>query len=58
MLAPLVCYLAGAPIRKELSHLHLIDTRALSPAEFVRHAQESARGSLRRDRRAAERPTR
>jgi TetR/AcrR family transcriptional regulator len=49
MLAPIVFYLAGAPIRKELSHLHVINMRALSPAEFVAQAQESARRALRRD---------
>jgi TetR/AcrR family transcriptional regulator len=59
MLAPMVFYLAGAPIRKELSHLHVIDMRALSTADFVRQAQESARRSLKRDRRTARRrPTR
>jgi len=51
MLAPIVFYLAGTPIRKELSHLHVIDLRALSPASFVQQAQESARRSLARDAR-------
>jgi TetR/AcrR family transcriptional regulator len=51
MLAPIVFYLAGTPIRKELSHLHVIDLRALSPAAFVQQAQESARRSLARDAR-------
>jgi AcrR family transcriptional regulator len=51
MLAPIVFYLAGAPIRTELSHLHVINMRPMSPAEFVRQAQESARRSLRRDAR-------
>jgi len=49
MVAPIVFYLAGAPIRKELSHLHVINMRALSPAEFVGRAQEAARRALRRD---------
>ncbi len=49
MLAPIVFYLAGTPIRKELSHLHLIDMRSLSLDEFVQQAQESARRSLARD---------
>jgi hypothetical protein len=49
MLAPIVFYLAGAPIRREISHLHVIDMRALSPAAFVQQAQESVRRSLARD---------
>jgi TetR/AcrR family transcriptional regulator len=49
MLAPIVFYLAGTPIRAELSHLHVIDMRTLSLDEFVRQAQESARRSLARD---------
>jgi TetR/AcrR family transcriptional regulator len=52
MLAPIVFYLAGTPIRKELSHLH-VDLRATSPAEFVEQAQESARRALKSDPRAA-----
>ena len=55
MLAPIVFYLAGTPIRKELSHLHAINLRALSFADFVKHAQESTRRSLARDARRAER---
>ena len=47
MLAPIVFYLAGAPIRNELSHLHVINMRALSPDEFVEHVQESARRCAR-----------
>jgi len=57
MLAPIVFYLAGAPIRTELSHLHVINMRAMPPAEFVRQAQESARRSLKRDAAAKARPT-
>jgi TetR/AcrR family transcriptional regulator len=49
MLAPIVFYLAGAPIRREITHLHVIDMRALSPAAFVQQAQESVRRSLARD---------
>ncbi len=56
MLAPIVFYLVGTPIRKEISHLHVINMRALSPAEFVHQAQESARRSLIRDARRVERP--
>ena len=57
MLAPIVFYLAGTPIRKELSHLHVINMRAMSPAEFVEQAQESARRALKRDASAIVRPT-
>jgi len=46
LFAPVVFYLAGAPIRNELSDLRVIDMRALSPAEFVAHAQEAARRAL------------
>ena len=46
MVAPIVFYLAGAPIRTELSQLHVIDMRALSPAEFVAQVQEAMRRSL------------
>ena len=54
MIAPIVFYLAGAPIRKELSHLHVIDmTRDLSPAEFVSQVQEATRRSLDARRRAS-----
>jgi AcrR family transcriptional regulator len=51
ILAPIVFYLAGSPIRKEISDLHIIDLRALSTAEFVRAMQEAARRSFARDRR-------
>src|SRR5471032_1136225 len=57
MLAPVVFYLAGTPIRKELSHLHVIDMRAMPTADFVRHVQESARRSLARDAGTTVRPT-
>jgi AcrR family transcriptional regulator len=57
MLAPIVFYLAGTPIRKELSHLNVINMRAMSSAEFVEQAQESARRALKRDAWAIVRPT-
>jgi len=57
MLAPIVFYLAGAPIRKELSHLHVMNMRALSAAQFVEQAQESARRALKRDAWVIVRPT-
>ena len=49
MLAPIVFFLAGTPIRKEIAHLHVVDLSSLSTAEFVRQLQEAARRSLMRD---------
>jgi TetR/AcrR family transcriptional regulator len=49
MVAPIVFYLAGTPIRKEISHLHVIDMRALSTAHFVQQVQDAVRRSLARD---------
>ncbi len=46
MVAPIVFYLAGTPIRTELSHLHVVDMRGLSPAQFVAQVQEAMRRSL------------
>jgi hypothetical protein len=46
MLAPIVFYLAGTPIRKEISHLHVVDMHGMSPAEFVAQVQESMRRVL------------
>jgi len=46
MLAPIVFYLAGTPIRRELTHLHVIDMRTISPPEFVAQLQEAMRRSL------------
>ena len=48
-LAPIVFYLAGTPIRKEIAELHLINLRALSPDQFVRHLQDAIHRSLARD---------
>jgi len=46
MAAPIVFYLSGAPIRREMSELHMIDMRALSANAFVAHAQEAMRRTL------------
>jgi TetR/AcrR family transcriptional regulator len=43
MLAPIVFFLAGTPIRNELSDLQVIDMRAPSAADFVAHVQEATR---------------
>lgn len=58
MLAPIVLYLAGAPVRKELSNLHVLDLRALDTAEFVRQLQAAARRALARGRTTAKKATR
>jgi TetR/AcrR family transcriptional regulator len=60
MLAPIVFYMAGASIRKEITHLQVIDLHTLSPDDFVRHMQESVRRSFAHDartRKATTRPT-
>ena len=46
MIAPIVLYLAAAPIRQELTHAHLLTQSALEPDAFVRHVQESMRRVL------------
>jgi TetR/AcrR family transcriptional regulator len=43
MFAPIIMYLAGAPIRKELTTRHLADMSSLTPDLFVRQLQESVR---------------
>jgi AcrR family transcriptional regulator len=48
MLAPIVFFLAGTPIRKEIAHLHVADLSTLSSAEFVKQLQEGVRRSLAR----------
>ena len=47
--ADAVINLAGAPIRQEITELQLIDMRALSPDQFVRHLQDAMHRSLARD---------
>ena len=49
MLTPIVLFLAGAPMRREISDLHVVNMRSLTTAEFVQQLQESARRSLARD---------
>jgi len=46
MAAPVVFFLAGAPIRHELSDLHMLDMRARSTNDFIAHAQETTRRAL------------
>jgi TetR/AcrR family transcriptional regulator len=45
VLAPLVMYLTGAPIRKQLSAHHLIDD-PLAPDAFITHVQDTLRRAL------------
>jgi TetR/AcrR family transcriptional regulator len=58
MMAPVVFFLAGSEIRKEISNLHLVNLRALSPDQFVEQLQESTRRSLTSDEAAVRRAAR
>jgi len=49
MLAPIVFFQAAAPIRREITHLHVLDLGGASPADFVRHMQDATRRLLARD---------
>jgi len=49
MIAPLVVFFGGAPIRREMAHLHLMDRQQLSVDRFVAHMQASMRRALARD---------
>jgi TetR/AcrR family transcriptional regulator len=49
MLTPIVLFLAGTPLRKEIADMHVLDMHNLSTADFVLQLQESARRSLRRE---------
>jgi TetR/AcrR family transcriptional regulator len=49
MFPPIVFYLAGAPIRKQLSSRHLVSADSVPPDLFVRHLQESLRLALAPD---------
>jgi TetR/AcrR family transcriptional regulator len=59
MLAPIVFYTAGEPIRKQLAARHLADLASLTPEVFVEQLQQtvrlafSVRETARRARRAA-----
>jgi TetR/AcrR family transcriptional regulator len=46
LIAPLVFYMAAAPIRRELADARLLDVAALSPETFVTHVQETMRRAL------------
>ena len=49
LLPPILFYLAGAPIRQELTHLHLLKLPAAGTDDFVQHVQDAARRALARD---------
>src|SRR5262245_21369508 len=48
-IAPLIFFLAAAPIRKQVSDLHLVDLQRLTPDSFVRHMQDNVRRTLIQD---------
>jgi TetR/AcrR family transcriptional regulator len=43
LIAPIVFYMASAPIRRELAEARLLDIAALSPDRFVAHVQDTMR---------------
>jgi TetR/AcrR family transcriptional regulator len=49
LLAPILFYLANAPIRKEITDLHLMNLSADTSNDFVQHMQDTARRALTRD---------
>jgi TetR/AcrR family transcriptional regulator len=49
LFAPVLFYLAGAPIRQEITELHLMNLSSSTSTDFVRHMQETARRALARD---------
>jgi TetR/AcrR family transcriptional regulator len=49
IIVPVVVYLAGAPIRKEMTAQHLLSTAPLTPGGFVKHMQDVARRVLAAD---------
>ncbi len=58
MLAPMVVYLAGAPIRRQMSARHLVSGPPLTADVFVRHIQDTMRRALGRHGDGAARPAR
>jgi TetR/AcrR family transcriptional regulator len=49
LLAPVLFFMAGDPIRTEIAHLHLMNVPTGTPDEFVQHMQEAARRALASD---------
>jgi TetR/AcrR family transcriptional regulator len=57
MLAPIVFYLAGEPIRKELAARHLVDVATLTPEVFVDELQQIVRLAFAVDAASSPPPT-
>ena len=49
MLAPMVVYFAGAPIRRRLAARHLVNGRPIDDDVFIQHVQDTMRRALARD---------
>jgi hypothetical protein len=58
MLAPMVVYLAGAPIRRQLSARHLVGGPPLTDAAFIEYIQDTMRRALEPDGRGSTRARR
>jgi AcrR family transcriptional regulator len=52
ILAPIVVYLGGTPIRREMADLQLMDAQQLDPDLFIRHLQDTMRRALAPDKRS------
>jgi TetR/AcrR family transcriptional regulator len=48
MLAPMVVYFAGAPIRRQLAARHLVNGPPIDDEHFIRHIQNTMRRALER----------
>jgi TetR/AcrR family transcriptional regulator len=57
ILAPIVMYLAGAPIRRQLAAERLADATSLTPKVFIRHVQDTMRRALTAGGRSKARPS-
>jgi TetR/AcrR family transcriptional regulator len=57
MVAPVMFFLAGTPIRRELAAQQLTNGTVLAPDAFVRHVQDTMRRALAFDTRAETRTT-
>ena len=58
MLAPMVVYLAGAPIRRQLTAHHLVSGPPLTDDDFIEYVQDTMRRALGPDRRGGTRAER
>lgn len=57
VLAPIVVYLAGTPVRQEIARLHPVSLRMPTPDDFVQHLQDAVRRALAREAPPSPRPT-